>query len=299
MLSSRAGHKLAALVSSNYTMEKPDHTKSDFDYKSLVRQCFEFCTLLKQSDRSFSFELKLDPIFKFSLASESGLDRLPEAKKRHRCPSYRRRQLRRKEAFLQRTAETSSVKKASALSKCKNKDSAGEGRPAIIAQGGQGCAEVGECFHNETEDEKEVARIRQEIGVPPPPPPIEPPRRLITIVRNRNNRPKIFSQLDGTSHQGVDNDDNEEPDGLEEREMDNQEPEETNETDASVGESYDDALWRLAADAYNNPVLFWACQVCPDKPETDKGEEKSAICNICKNNMELFEVADWMPPLPM
>ena len=68
---------------------------------------------------------------------------------------------------------------------------------------------------------------------------------------------------------------------------------------ALVGESYDDALWRLAAEAYNNPVLFWACQVCPDKPETDKGEEKSAICNICKNNMELFEVADWMPPLPM
>ena len=70
-------------------------------------------------------------------------------------------------------------------------------------------------------------------------------------------------------------------------------------TDASVGESYDDALWRLAAEAYNNPVLFWACQVCPDMPEMDKGEEKSAICNICKNNMELFEVADWMPPLPM
>ena len=175
---------------------------------------------------------------------------------------------------------------------------------------------MGERFHNETEKEKEMARIRQEIGVfakwkePPPPPPIEPPRPLITVVRNRNNRANNFSQLDGTSHHGVDHDDNgentnrppkppypEETDGLEE--TDNQEPEETNETDASVGESYDDALWRLAADAYNNPVLFWACQVCPDMPEMDKGEEKSAICNICKNNMELFEVADWMPPLPM
>ena len=51
---------------------------------------------------------------------------------------------------------------------------------------------------------------------------------------------------------------------------------------ALVGESYDDALWRLAAEAYNNPVLFWACQVCPDMPEMDKGEEKSAICNIAK-----------------
>ena len=128
------------------------------------------------------------------------------------------------------------MKKASVLSKCKNEDSVGEGRPAIIAQGGRGCAEMGEGLHNETE---ETARIRQEIGVPPPPspPPIEPPRQLITIVRNRNNMPKKFSQLDGTSHQGVDNDDNEEPDGLEERETDNQEPEETNETDASVGES--------------------------------------------------------------
>ena len=172
VLSSGAGHKLAALVSSNYTMEKPDHTKSDFDYKSLVKQCFDFCTLLKQSDRSFSFELKLDSTFKFSLESESGLDR-PEAKKRHRCPSYRRRQLRRKEAFLQRTAEASSVKKASALNKGKNEDSAGEGRPAIIAQGGWGCAEMGGGLHDETEetarieDEKEkgMTRIKEEIGV--------------------------------------------------------------------------------------------------------------------------------------
>ena len=159
------------------------------------------------------------------------------------------------------------MKKASALSKCKNEDSAGEDRPAIIAQGGRGCAEVGECFHNQTKDEKEVARIRQEIGVPPPPPPIEPPRRLITVVRNRNNRAKKFSQLDGTSHQGVDNEDNEEPDGLEERETDNQEPEETNETDASVGESYD-ALWKRATETFNGPILkMWGCVVCPDGPD--------------------------------
>ena len=136
-------------------------------------------------------------------------------------------------------------------------------------------------------------------------------------MRNKSNRANNLFQLDGgTSHHGVDNDDNGEntnrlpkpsyPDGLKETDKlpektnpDSQEPEGTNETDASVGESYDDALWRLAADAYNNPVLFWACQVCPDMPEMDKGEEKSAICNICKNNMELFEVADWMPPLPM
>ena len=167
---------------------------------------------------------------------------------------------------------------------------------------------MGECFHNETENEKEkeMARIRQEIGVfakwkePPPPPPIEPPRPLITVVRNRNNRANNFSQLDGTSHHGVDNDDNGEntnrppkppyPDGLEE--TDNQEPEETNETDASVGESYD-AMWKRATEMCNGPILeMWGCVVCPDGPKIDKGEEESAICNLCKNNMEL-------PPLPM
>ena len=114
----------------------------------------------------------------------------------------------------------------------------------------------------------------------------------------------------------MDNDDNGEntnrlpkppyPEGLKETDNlpektnpDSREPEGTNVTDASVGESYRDALWRLPAEAFNSPVLFWACEVCPDRPEMDKGEEESAICNICKNNMELFEVADWMPPLPM
>ena len=75
--------------------------------------------------------------------------------------------MRRKAAFLERTAEISSVKKASALSKCENEDSVREDRPAIIVQGGRGCAEVGNCLHNEAENEKEkeMARIRGEIGV--------------------------------------------------------------------------------------------------------------------------------------
>ena len=82
----------------------------------------------------------------------------------------------------------------------------------------------------------------------------------------------------------------EETDGLEE--TDNQEPEETNETDASVGESYD-AMWKRATEMCNGPILeMWGCVVCPDGPKIDKGEEESAICNLCKNNMEL-------PPLPM
>ena len=96
----------------------------------------------------------------------------------------------------------------------------------------------------------------------------------------------------------MDNEDNEEPDGLEERETDNQEPEETNETDASVGESYD-AMWKRATEMCNGPILeMWGCVVChrsgSDGPEMtliDKGEEESAICNLCKNNMELYEVS--------
>ena len=59
---------------------------------------------------------------------------------------------------------------------------------------------------------------------PPPPPPIEPLRRLITVVRNKNNRANNFSQLDGFSHHGVDRPPKpEEPDGSED--TDNQEPE--------------------------------------------------------------------------
>ena len=130
-----------------------------------------------------------------------------------------------------------------------------------------------------------------------PPPPIEPLQRLITVVRN--NRANNFSQLDGTTHHGVDNGEDtnrppkppypEEPDGLEE--TDNQEPEETNETDASVGESYD-AMWKRATEMCNGPILeMWGCVVCPDGPKIDKGEEESAICNLCKNNMELYEVS--------
>ena len=69
-----------------------------------------------------------------------------------------------------------------------------------------------------------------------PPPPIEPLQRLITVVRN--NRANNFSQLDGTTHHGVDNGEEtnrppkppfpEGPDGLEETE--DQEPE-TDESD--------------------------------------------------------------------
>ena len=69
------------------------------------------------------------------------------------------------------------------------------------------------------------------------PPPTAPPRRLITVVRNRNSGAS-FSQLDGTTHHGVDNGEEtnrppkppfpEGPDGLEETE--DQEPE-TDESD--------------------------------------------------------------------
>ena len=74
---------------------------------------------------------------------------------------------------------------------------------------------------------------------------------------------------------------------------------EDNEDSDKEGDRCGTDAWRRESEADRVARLFWACKVCPDRPEMDKGEEKSAICNICKNNMELFEVADWMPPLPM
>ena len=99
-------------------------------------------------------------------------------------------------------------------------------------------------------------------------------------MRNKSNRANNLFQLDGgTSHHGVDNDDNGKdtnrlpkppyPDGLKETDNlpektnpDSREPEGTNVTDASVGESYLDALWRLPAEAFNDPIsVIWGGKV--------------------------------------
>ena len=73
---------------------------SDLDYKSLVNQCLEICSALKDKGCKFSLSLRLGSSFNFSLSSEGCS---PEAtKKTRRSPSYLRRQTRRRAAFLER-----------------------------------------------------------------------------------------------------------------------------------------------------------------------------------------------------
>ena len=77
--------------------------RSEIDQISLIKMCFEMCTTLKETGSKFSFALKLDSGFNFSLSSGGLLGSSPKAKtKRHRSGSYLRRQARRRAAFLER-----------------------------------------------------------------------------------------------------------------------------------------------------------------------------------------------------
>ena len=81
-------------------MENSTDSMSETDYKSLVNQCFEMCSALKDKGCKFSLSLRLGSSFNFSLSSEGCS---PEAtKKTRRSPSYLRRQTRRRAAFLER-----------------------------------------------------------------------------------------------------------------------------------------------------------------------------------------------------
>ena len=81
-------------------MENPTDSICDTDYKSLVNQCLEICSALKDKGCKFSLSLRLGSSFNLSLSSEGSS---PEATKRtRRSPSYIRRQTRRRAAFLER-----------------------------------------------------------------------------------------------------------------------------------------------------------------------------------------------------
>ena len=72
----------------------------DIDCKSLVTQCLEICSALKDKGCKFSLSLRLGSSFNFSLSSEGCS---PEATQRtRRSPSYLRRQTLRRAAFLER-----------------------------------------------------------------------------------------------------------------------------------------------------------------------------------------------------
>ena len=87
-----------------HTMENSiSCNKSEIDQTLLIKMCFELCTTLKDTGSKFSFALKLDSGFNFSLTSGGVPGSSPKAKtKRHRSGSYLRRQARRRAAFLER-----------------------------------------------------------------------------------------------------------------------------------------------------------------------------------------------------
>lgn len=86
-----------------HTMENSiSFNRSEID-QTLIKMCFEMCTTLKETGSKFSFALKLDSGFNFSLTSGGVPGSSPKAKtKRHRSGSYLRRQARRRAAFLER-----------------------------------------------------------------------------------------------------------------------------------------------------------------------------------------------------
>ena len=65
----------------------------------LVEKCFAFCTALEDRGCSYSFSLRLGQSFNFSLKSEKVASPKPKPK---RSPSYLRRQIRRRQDFLQK-----------------------------------------------------------------------------------------------------------------------------------------------------------------------------------------------------
>ena len=65
----------------------------------LVEKCFAFCRALEDRGCSYSFSLRLGQSFNFSLKSEKGVSPKPKPK---RSPSYLRRQIRRRQDFLQK-----------------------------------------------------------------------------------------------------------------------------------------------------------------------------------------------------
>ena len=83
-------------------MENSSCSKGDIDQNALIRMCFELVKELRQTERKFSFTLKLETGFNFSLSSDGSTERSPETTKKRRSGSYLRRQAKRREAFLKR-----------------------------------------------------------------------------------------------------------------------------------------------------------------------------------------------------
>ena len=78
------------------------------DLQPWFERCSELCSSLSNQGCEYTFSLKLEGSFSFSLSSEKAV--LPRTKKR--SPSYRRRQLRRKADLLKKRSRRSPAEKA-------------------------------------------------------------------------------------------------------------------------------------------------------------------------------------------
>ena len=78
-----------------------DISTKNSGYESLFDRCSSLCSELVKQGCKFSFSLKLEESFSFTLSSEKAVPRGT----RKRPPSYQRRQLRRKTELLQRRTE--------------------------------------------------------------------------------------------------------------------------------------------------------------------------------------------------
>ena len=153
-------------------MENSTDSMSDLDYKSLVNQCLEMCSALKDKGCKFSLSLRLGSSFNFSLSSEGCSP--PEAtQKPRRSPSYLRRQTLRRAAFLERKKKLPLAEETASTGNDNN----------VCRQEGSDLLD------------KKVASSGQ-TPPPPPPPPAVPTRRLVTVIKDRASR-SSFCQLDG------------------------------------------------------------------------------------------------------
>ena len=175
-------------------MENSTDSMSDLDYKSLVNQCLEMCSALKDKGCKFSLSLRLGSSFNFSLSSEGCSP--PEAtQKPRRSPSYLRRQTLRRAAFLQRKKKPPLAEETASTGN-DNNVCRQEGSDLLDKK----VASSGQTAQKEDETVDKDCPLNLNPTPPPPPPPPPPPavptRRLVTVTKDRASR-SSFCQLDG------------------------------------------------------------------------------------------------------
>ena len=186
-------------------MENSTGSISDFDYKSLVNQCLEICSALKDKGCKFSLSLRLGSSLNFSLSSEGCNSKA--TKKTKRSPSYLRRQIRRRAAFLERNKKFPLADQATTLTPNKdvcrqeeaiflNKKTAPSWQTAASEVLGKSSRDGGEGGSPPTPPPPPPPPPPPLLPPPPPPPPALSTRRVVFTAGRK--RPGIsFEQIDG------------------------------------------------------------------------------------------------------